>query len=306
MVIDWQNSLPKPVAFVLSGGAALGSIQVGMLRALLEVGLTPDLIVGTSVGALNGAVIADRGMAEGTKALYEIWETLDRNDIFPGSRLLQLRQYLSTGNSLFSNNNLTKLICRMLQVSQFDALQIPFAALATEMLSKHGALFTEGDIHKALLASTAIPGFFPPVELDQTLYVDGGLTANVPLAAAVRLGAKSLVVLDAGEICHLPEPPDNILEYYDLSLQALFRQRVRIEAPLLAETYPTLYLPTPCPIKSDMLDFTNSSALIEQSYLLAKGFLASEMPPQPGMMTGAPHYHGDEPVFRLTDIKRAV
>lgn len=302
---DLQETLPRPLAFVLSGGAAMGSIQIGMLKALAELRIEPDIIVGTSVGALNGAAIANHGLIDGANKLVELWSKLDRQHVFPGGRLAQVRQVLSTQNSLFPNNGLTKIICDMLTASRFDELAIPFAALATDVMTLHGALFYSGDLHKSLLASTAIPGFFPPVEIGGRHYADGGITANVPLRSAEKLGARSIIVLDAGEMCHRLNLPENLLMYFDMGLQGVMRQRVRIEAPVMAEKMPLIYLPTPCPVISDAMDFSDSVSLINQSYHMAKMFIKTESLPAAGKMTGAPHYHGDEPIFSLTELKTA-
>ncbi len=110
----WSDALPKPVAFVLSDGAALGAIQVGMLKALHDVGLNPNLIAGTSVGALNGAVIADKGLNDGITALQTLWCQLTRDDIFPGNRMVQMRTLLTKRTHLFSNDQLAELGCQML------------------------------------------------------------------------------------------------------------------------------------------------------------------------------------------------
>ena len=300
-----KETLPRPLAFVLSGGAAMGAIQIGMLKALAEYQIEPDLIVGSSVGALNGAAIANHGLQDGAVRLEKLWSRLDRQDVFPGGRLAQARQVLSTQNSLFPNHGLAKIICDMLTVETFDELQIPFAALATDVLTLHGALFHSGKIDKALLASTAIPGFFPPVQVGERHYADGGITANVPLNSAERMGARSIIVLDAGEMCHRVQMPDNLLMYFDLGLQGVMRQRVRIEAPVIAAKMPLIYLPTPCPMISDALDFSESVSLIDQSYHMTKMFFKTEPFPTAGQMTGAPHYHGDEPIFSLTELKSA-
>ncbi|MFQ5437104.1 MAG: patatin-like phospholipase family protein [Anaerolineae bacterium] len=289
----WHNALPKPVAFVFSGGAALGALQVGMLRALRDADIRPDLVVGTSVGALNGAVIADRGLDEGILALEALWRGLRREDVFPGGRLARARQFISSRVSIFPNGSLGELVCRMLTVDRFDDLQIPFGALATELISYHGALFTAGQIHPALLASAAIPGVYPPVEINGVTYVDGALTAHVPLGAAAQMGAKSLVVLEAGDTCHRKEPPRHAAEMMLVSLHAALRQRVVVEAPAIAARMPVLYLPTPCPISKTLLDFSASNILMTQAAEMTAAFLQDAPIPQPGQMTGAPHFHDD-------------
>lgn len=301
----WQNALPQPVAFVLSGGAALGAIQVGMLRALLNAGISPDLVVGTSAGALNGSVIADKGLDAGVHALESLWLHLGRYDIFPGGLVAQARRLLSTRISIFPNDQLTKLACRMLAATRYEDLQLPFGALATELLTYHGALFTAGDLHTTLLASAAIPGVFPPVEINGTLYVDGALTAYVPMAAAVQMGAASLVILDAGKPCHRQKQPRHVAEMIAATMQAVMRQRVRVEAAAIAASHPVLYLPTPCPISTSLLDFSGSTLLMAQSADMATEFLADATIPTPGSMSGAPHHHDDAPMHHLTRMVRA-
>ncbi|RMF02250.1 MAG: patatin-like phospholipase family protein, partial [Chloroflexi bacterium] len=254
----WRNALPRPLAFVLSGGANLGAIQVGMLKALAEAGLHPDLVVGTSVGAINGAVIADRGLAEGARVLEEIWRGLSRRHIFPGNWLAQARRLLSTRISLFHQGELASLICRHLTTGHIEQLRLPFGALATDLLTDHGVLFTAGRIRPALLASSAIPGIYPPVKIGGRLYVDGGLTAHVPLRPALKLGATSIVVLDAGGNCHRPRPPRSITGMILASMNAILRQRVLVEAPAIAAEHPLLYLPTPCLMNMPVLGFEHT------------------------------------------------
>lgn len=297
---QWLNALPKPVAFVLSGGASLGAIQAGMLKALHAAKLYPDLIVGTSAGALNGVAIANYGLDEGIHVLEDLWMRLTREDIFPGGRISQMRQLLSTRISLFPNHRLTDLICSILSVTQFEELQLPFAALATELLTFHGALFNSGNLRPALLASTSIPGIYPPVNINGVMYVDGALTAHVPLAPALKMGAASLVILDAGEICHRQEMPRHIAEMFTSTLQVAMRQRVRVEAPAIAKDVPILYLPTPCPITDATLNFSQSHLLMTQAEEMATAFLATAPLPTAGKMSGAPHFHEDEPMHQHT------
>ncbi len=300
----WLNALPKPIAFVLSGGAALGALQAGMLRALRDAGIRPDLIVGTSVGALNGAVIADRGLDEGVLALEALWRTLSRTDLFPGGRLAQARQFLSSRVSIYPSDSLGQLVCRMLTVDRFEELQIPFGALATELISYHGALFNAGSIHPALLASAAIPGVYPPVEINGVTYVDGALTAHVPMDAAVQMGAKSLVILEAGDTCHRKKPPRHAAEMMMVSLHAALRQRVVVEAPAIAARLPALYLPTPCPLSKTLLDFSASNILMTQAAEMTAVFLQDAAIPQPGQMTGGPHFHDDVEMKGLIRVCR--
>ncbi|MFQ5576136.1 MAG: patatin-like phospholipase family protein [Anaerolineae bacterium] len=300
MTTRWRDALPRPVAFALSGGANLGAIQVGMLKALAEVGLRPDIVVGASVGAINGAVIADRGLDEGARRLEQIWHNLSRGHIFPGNLLSQLRRLVTTRISLFRQDELAGLICRTLSVPQIEQFRLPFGALATELLTDHGVLFTAGRTRPALLASSAIPGVYPPVKIDGKLYVDGGLTAHVPLRPAVDMGAASIVVLDAGGNCHRQTPPRRMSNLVIHSMNAILRQRVLLEAPAVAAERPVLYLPTPCLVNQSILGFEHSAQLIEQSAALSRAFLAEAPLPRPGAMSGGPHFHKNPPPGAIT------
>lgn len=286
----WQNALPAPVAFVLSGGASLGAIQVGMLRALADIGLAPDLIVGVSVGALNAGAIAGHGLWRGVEVLEEIWTPLTRQDIFPGGLFSQTRQFVKTRLSLFPPDGIAAVIARALPVAHFEQLALPLGVVATELSTHQRRLFEHGELAPALLASTAIPGIFPPVKINATRYVDGGLVATVPIRAALDMGANSIVVLDAGSTC-APEPPRHIADLLISTLHAAFRQRVRAEAPMIADIRPVLYLSSPCPITRSPYDFRGTPALIEAAAQTARDFLEHCPIPRRGEMCGGPHFH---------------
>ena len=270
---------------------------MGMLRALAQAGIMPDIVAGSSVGSLNGAVVADRSLPAAVELLEEIWLTLTRRDIFPGGWLSQAWQLAKTRNSLFPHDPLTDLTCRFLTVTDFEDLRLPFGALATELISHHGTLFNAGPIRPALLASAAIPGIYPPVEINGTLYVDGALSAHVPLQAAFQMGAASLVVLDAGDNCHRQRAPRHLAEIFTSTLTAAMRQRVMVEAPAFAQRMPLLYLPAPCSITHGLLNFEHTAELMEQAYELTAMFLETAAIPKPGVMAGTPHFHHDDPLW---------
>jgi NTE family protein len=294
---QWSGLLPRPVAFVFSGGASLGAIQVGMLRALRDAGLVPDLVVGTSVGAINAAGIAHYGMDRGIETLEAIWFNARRKEIFPGGLHRQVLCLLRTRQGLFNQRGLANYIDRYSTIKYIEDLPIPFGAVATDLATHRATLFRGGSLRTALLASAAIPGLYPPVEVDGTLYADGGLASNVPLRAAVELGAASLVVLDAGNTCRPSRVPTRIAEILLASFTATIRQRVLVEAPVIAERLPVLYLPVPCPVPDGLMDFDRAPMLIESAEAVAREFLERADPPRPGCMTGAPHYHDEAREF---------
>jgi NTE family protein len=166
--------------------------------------------------------------------------------------------------------------------------------VATEVLTGHIRSLSEGELVTALLASSAIPGVFPPVSRAGVDLEDGGVVAGVPLGPALLAGARSLVVLDAGDVCHLDTTPRPIPEAILSAMQRALRQRVTVEAPLIAARIPILYLPRPCATARDPLDLGTSRELIGPTARCVSRFLSTTSLPEPGRMAGYPHVHGGE------------
>ena len=184
------EGLPRPVALVLSGGGVCGAAQVGAAHVLERRGFAPDLIVGTSVGALNG-VVAAAFPHEAASLLDQMWTRLRRRDAFPINRS-------RSRASIFDDRGLRNLIARAGLPSDIEQLTVPFTAVAMDLASGGEVLLDHGDLESALLASAAIPGVLPPVERGGLQLVDGAAVACVPVRAAVVQGAASVVVLSAG------------------------------------------------------------------------------------------------------------
>ncbi len=288
---NWADALPSPIGFVLSGGATLGVLQVGMLEALAERGIAPDLVVGTSIGALNGAVLASAGSVEvAARRLAEAWEAQRSSDVFPGSRIMQATR-LARGLSIFPDDGLRTIIRSSLSEERIEELRLPFGAVVTEARTGHPRLVTSGELTPALLASAAIPAVFPPVRIGQQDYWDGGVASNVPLKAALHLGARSVVVLDVGDLCHRRETPAGVAETILTVFSTAIRQRVLVEAPAVSAEVPVLYLPRPCVTDRGPLERRDAARLIGESHDLVATFLASVDPPSAGSMAGEVHHH---------------
>ncbi|MFN8443729.1 MAG: patatin-like phospholipase family protein [Caldilineaceae bacterium] len=283
----WYEDLPKPVAFALSGGASLGSVQVGMIRALRDAGIYPDLVVGSSVGSLNAAAIACYGLDAAVDVLETTWSQLRRHDIFPGGVLAQALCLLRTRQSLFRQDRLAKLIARIQTDPFIENLSMPLGILATELATYEGVLFTAGKLQSALLASTAIPGLYPPVQIEDKWYIDGSCTENVPLRAAMQMGAGSIVVLDTGNVPRAHRTPRHVGDLLHAVVRGTVRQRVLLEAPLIAQHLPVIYLPAPSLSGIGFMDFDRSSELMHQAETTVTQFLAITPPPKPGVMSGS-------------------
>jgi NTE family protein len=265
--------LPRPVGFVLGGGGSLGAVQVGMLQALGEHGVAPDLVAGTSIGSINGAVLAldPKGAAN---RLSHAWPKIKREHILPGGPLDQARTLRRTKTHLFPNKGLATVITDFLgEDMTFADLELPFAAVTMDVATARPYLVREGKLLPALLASAAIPGVWPPVEHEGRLLYDGGVVANVPLRQAHAMGARSLVVLDCAFAGWLPEPPETIAEVLLYTGLVTMRAQAVLEAPLVGATLPVVYLPGPGPRPMSTLDFDQTLDLIEASYDAARSFL---------------------------------
>jgi NTE family protein len=265
--------LPRPVGYVLGGGGSLGAVQVGMLQALAEHDITPDVVAGTSVGSLNGAVVAlDPNSA--TNRLSHLWPRMTRERVFPGGLLSQMRTLQHTKTNLFASTGLAAVIADFMGAdTSFDDLALPFAAMATDIATARPHVLREGPLLPALLASAAIPGIFPPVQLGSLRLYDGGLVANVPMRQALAMGARSLVVLDANFPGHTPDPPETMAEVLFYTATVSMRTQAVFEAPLAAAEVPVIYLHGPEPYPVSPLDFRHTGALIEAAYEAARSFL---------------------------------
>ena len=152
------------VAFVLSGGASLGAIQVGMLHALYERDISPDMIVGTSAGAINGAFIASRPQTRrDRRGLAEVWRALRRGQVFPLNPLTGLLGFLGARDHLVPDSGLRRLIARHIEHERLEEMPIPLHVVAVDVVTGEELRLSRGPVLDAVLASAAIPGVLPPV-----------------------------------------------------------------------------------------------------------------------------------------------
>ncbi|HEX3782860.1 MAG TPA: patatin-like phospholipase family protein [Pseudonocardiaceae bacterium] len=265
--------LPRPIGFVLGGGGSLGAIQVGMLRALAEHDLAPDLVVGTSVGSVNGALLA-LDPARAAIRLATLWSVMTRSRVFPGGLFTQLRTLRRERTYLFGNAGLAEVLTAGLDgATDFAELALPFGAVAVDALTGEPVLMREGELTSAILASAAIPGIYPAVHRAGKVLYDGGVLANVPIRQALAMGAASLVVLDCAFPGHLPSVPSTLAETLLFWATLGMRNQAVLEASVAATDVPILYLPGPPVQAVRPLDFGHTAGLIEDSYQASSTFL---------------------------------
>ena len=278
-------------AFVLSGGASLGAVQVGMLRALADEGVTPDLIVGTSVGALNGAWIASRPDAAGIDALADLWLSLSRKEIFPTHPIAGLLGFLGRRPHLIPSGGLRRMLSEQLGFARLEDAPIPFHVVATDVISGTDVLLSSGDAVDAIAASAAIPGIFPPVNINGRGLMDGGVVNNTPLSHAVALGADRVWVLPTGYSCDLPALPQSALTMALHALTLTINHRLAVDIARFEQAADLHVIRPLCPVATSGADFSNAATLIERSHAATLGWLAT-CPPSTGQATLLePHRH---------------
>jgi NTE family protein len=253
-------------AFVLSGGGSLGAVQVGMLQALTARGVEPDVLIGTSAGALNAAYVAGHGAREASlDALEAIWSGLRRRDVFPLEPLRLGAVALGRARSLCSTGSLRRLIRENLAFDVLEDAAIPVHVVATDVGSGEEVLLSEGDPVDAILASAAIPAVFPAVRIADRDLIDGGIADNAAVSQAVTLGADIVYVLPTGYACALKEPPATPLASALHAITLLIEQRLILEVAHFAEHTDIRVLPPLCPLSVSSTDFRYGAHLVERA-----------------------------------------
>jgi NTE family protein len=261
-------------AFVLSGGASLGAVQAGMLRALYERGVRPDLIVGTSVGALNGAFIASRPPTAATALeLAEVWRGVGSGNVFPLNPLTGFLGFFGASDHLVSDHGLRKLVADHLELGALEDSRIPLHVIATDLLSGRELRLSRGNALEAVMASAAIPGVFPAVEWKGRRLIDGGVANNTPIIDAIELGADRIYVLPTGNACDLPEAPGGAVAMLLHAMSLLVMRRLLLEIEALRDRAELIVLPPPCPLTVAPIDFSHADELIRHGYEDSRDYL---------------------------------
>jgi NTE family protein len=264
----------RPIAFVLSGGASLGAIQVGMLRALYERGIAADLIVGTSAGALNGAFIASRPQTVQTAdELGEVWRGLRRGQVFPANPLAGLLGFLGSRAHLVPDSGLRRLVGRHVECERLEDMPLPLHVVAVDVITGHELRLSTGPAVDAVMASAAIPAVLPPVGWEDRELMDGGVANNTPISHAVELGAGEIYVLPTGHACALEKPPRGALGMALHALSLLTHRRLIDDIETHKDQAKLIVLPPPCPLAIQPIDFGHADALIRRAYADAGAFL---------------------------------
>lgn len=272
---------------MLAGGGSLGAVQVGMLKALSRARIAPDFVVGASVGAINAACYAGAPDEAGVARLERIWRELRRIDIFPFSARDTLLCLLGRRDFLAFPDHLRRLIEAHLPFRNLEEAALPCHVVATDALDGKEVVLSRGDAVQALLASAAIPAVFPTVAIDGQALMDGGITSNTPISAAVALGATRVVILPTGTPCALQAPPHGALPIALHAINLLSMRQLLADVDRFARRCELLVLPPLCPLAVNTFDFTHTAELIQRAEKLASHWLRDGLP---GLQGKDPHW----------------
>jgi NTE family protein len=268
------DTLPEKTAFVLAGGGSFGAIQVGMLRALVAHGVVPDLVVGASVGALNGIYFCCDPTPAGVARLEAVWRGLRRSDVFPLSARHLLGMFMGAA-SLVDPSGLRSLIARHISNPRLEDTLVPMHVAATDLLTGASVLLSSGPAADAILASCAIPGAFPAVRMGDQYLIDGAIASNTPVMAALALGCTRLVVLPTGFACALTTAPSGAFASAFHALNLLVARQLVRDLEQLAGRVQVATVPPLCPLAVSPYDFTRAHELIERAALSTRQWLES-------------------------------
>jgi NTE family protein len=262
-------------AFVFAGGGSFGAIQVGMMHALAAHGVSADMVVGSSVGAINGAYYAGDPTLKGVLQLETIWRGLHRHDVFPVN-WRTLFGFIWRRDFLIPHDGIQKLIDDHLPYRNLQDAQLPLHIVTTDIVSGDSVVLSEGPAAQAIVASTAIPGAFAPVHYKDRYLADGAISSNTPVRVAVAKGARRLIVLPTGFACALHMPPVGAVANALHALTLLIARQMISELEDLAPDIEYFVVPPLCPLVGSPYDFSRTADHIERAIRSTDAWLSQD------------------------------
>ncbi|MEU6090164.1 patatin-like phospholipase family protein [Streptomyces sp. NPDC047085] len=269
------ESAPRDtVAFVLQGGGSLCAPQVGMLRALTQAGIRPDLVVGSSAGALNGAAFAADPSIDGIDRLEALWTRLKRRHVAPLSLRTLARAALGRSEAAVSSEALRQVLRLAVAVGRLEEAAVAMHAVATDAETGAAVVLSRGEAVPALLASAAFPGLYAPVRIGEHLLIDGGVSADLPVLQAEALGATTLYVLPAAVTKQAGRPAHAALVAASRALGQILDERERRDIAAVRGSVHRLPAVT-TPVAS-LIDFSDTRRLVQAGHGLTAAWLAGQ------------------------------
>jgi len=264
---------PAKTAFVFAGGGSFGAIQVGMMHSLAAHGIAADMVVGSSVGALNGAYYAGNPTLEGVLQLETIWRGLRRRDVFPVT-WRTLLGFIRRGDFLIPHDGIQKLLDDHLPFRNLQEARLPLHIVTTDIVSGDSVVLSEGSAALAIIASTAIPGAFAPVPYKEFYLADGAISSNTPVRIAVAKGARRLIILPTGYACATHAPPVGAVANALHALTLLIARQLVSELEGLGPEIEYFVVPPLCPLVGSPYDFSRTGDHIERAIASTDAWLA--------------------------------
>ena len=264
---------PSKTAFVFAGGGSFGAIQVGMMHSLAAHGISADMVVGSSVGALNGAYYAGDPSLRGVLQLETIWRGLTRHDVFPVN-WRTLLGFVWRRDFLIPHDGIAKLIDDHLPYRNLEDAKLPLHIVTTDIVSGDSVVLSEGSAAQAIIASTAIPGAFAPVHYKGFYLADGAISSNTPVRVAVAKGARRLIILPTGYACATQPPPAGAVANALHALTLLISRQLVNELEALGSDIEYFVVPPLCPLVGSPYDFSRTADHIDRAIAATDAWLA--------------------------------
>jgi NTE family protein len=274
-----RRSRSPETAFVFPSGGSGGAAQVGILRSLLEAGIRPDVMVGSSVGALNAAFFAMEPTIAQLDRLATIWRGLSREDVFGRNRYGTITRVLLRQDHIYTPLALRALIARFCTFTELADTKVPLHVATTDLDNGVARWWEAGPAHDILYASACLPGLFPPALLAGHRHVDGGVLEPAPVQRAVDLDASTVYVL--GEVVGPEDEQPRRLTALDVLIRSFAISRyARLPEPsaLARAGQRVITVPGADTTGIEITDFSHTSRIIDESRVRSRHFLGGGEP----------------------------
>ncbi len=257
---------------MLAGGGSLGAVQVGMLAELLGAGVRPDVIVGVSAGALNGAFLAFDPSLDMVEQMAVLWSRMTTREVL-GLSWRSLLGLLGLRDHIASPLGLRSLLKRELPYRTFAETAVPLHVVCAELVTGEAVVISSGEVTEAIIASTAIPGVFPPVERDGRYLVDGAVAACTPITVAAALGVDRIIVLPCGFACALNTISKRAIGRAMHAITLLGARELRRDYEHYSNSVVMRFAPPICPLSQSCYDYSNGAYLIAQARNVTRAWI---------------------------------
>src|SRR3954454_705567 len=286
-----DHAEPAKTAFVFAGGGSFGAIQVGMMHSLAAHDISADMVVGSSVGALNGAYYAGDPTLKGVLQLETIWRGLQRQDVFPVT-WRTLLGFLWRRDFLIPHDGIQKLLDDNLPYRNLQDAKLPVHIVTTDIVSGDSVVLSDGPAAEAIIASTAIPGAFAPIRYKDFYLADGAISSNTPIRVAIAKGARRLIILPTGYACANHTPPSGAVASALHALTLLIARQLVSELEGLSPDIEYFVVSPLCPLVGSPYDFSRTADHIERAIRSTDVWLAQNGLQQGGIPDEMrPHAH---------------